>query len=169
MSRDRRRQAGQALGIVLMFGMLLLAGGAVVFTIGRAHAAKASAQTGADLTAVGTARSMGPRLTAAASLSGSDRERFRREIRDHAARAARAQGVRLVAFSWPEGRAWPPTQVQVTVAATGPMATEIRASARAVIRPGAGMLPEFAKGTRGEYRGPLVHRDGKPMLSLIHI
>ncbi len=162
MSR-RPRQDGQALGIVLGFGLLLLAAGAMVFTLGRAHAAKGVAQTGADLTAVGAGRAIAADLIAVAGRQGRAREAWRTSLRDRAARMARRQGVRLVRLSWPEGRAWPPTQVQVTVAVAGPAGTEIRASARAVVRPGWGSLPESSGGVGPEYRGPLLYRDGKPM------
>lgn len=158
----RGRQDGQALGLVLGFGFLLLAAGAMVFTLGRAHAAKGLAQTGADLTAVGMARDMAGELADAAALTGSSRDAWRDRVRHRAARLARAQGVRVVRLTWPEAAGWPPTQVQVTVATAGPAGTTLRASARARIRPGFGALPESDGGVGPEYRGPLLYRDGKP-------
>lgn len=134
-----------------------------VFLLGRAHSAKAVAQTGADLTAVQTARVMRDQLAAIADDTVAQRAAWRRTLHARAAGFARANGARLVSVTVPDAGRWPPTQVQVSVDAPGPMDTRIRASARAVIRPGLGGLPEArGGGAGGEYRGPLVYRSGKP-------
>lgn len=161
--RTRTAQCGQAAPVVIGLALLLMFLVGVVAMFGRAHAAKAVAQTGADLTAVQAARVIRGELVAIADHPAHEREAWRRSLRHRAETLARANGARLVAMWFPEGAVWPPTVVQVSVEAAGPMSTRLRASARAAIRPGAGGLPEGASSPRaGEYRGPLVYRDGKP-------
>lgn len=156
-------QRGQALPLVLMVAMLILAGGVGLFTLGRAQAAKGGAQSAADLAVLSAGRYLRERLPAIAGASPGARTELREEVRVVAARIARVNGTRLVHLTWPEGASWPPTAVQVTVAGPGPIGTTIPASARAAIRPGAGGTPDVSAGGGGQYAGPLVFRDGKPM------
>ena len=160
----RDGQRGQALPLVALAGAILLIGGVAAFWVGVAHAAMARAQTVADLTALSSGRRLRELLPAIVADTTRTRRAWRAEVRAVAADIARANGVRLERFSWPEGERWPPTTVQVTVAAAGPVGTQVRAVARAAIAPGSGGLPEsWAEGGAGQYEGPLVTRDGKPM------
>lgn len=161
-------QSGQAAPLVIGLGLVLLSLVAFVFLLGRAHTAKAVAQTGADLTAVQTGRLIRNQMAAIAAHTPGRRAVWRRSIRRRAEMLARNNGSRLVAFSFPEGDRWPPTEVQVSVETTGPMSTVLRASARAAIRPGTGGTPESGSSMRGgQYTGPLVHRDGKPICPVV--
>lgn len=160
---DRRGEAGQALPLVMLAGMLLLGAGIAMFWLGRAQAAQARAQTAADLTAISAARRLRELLPVMANDPARAREARRAEIRRVATQIAGGNGVALVGVVWPEGSRWPPTTVQVTVEAAGPAGTRIRAAARAAVAPGAGSLPEaLSAGSAGQYAGPLVLRDGQP-------
>ena len=161
--KGRRGEAGQALPLVMLIGMLLLGAGIAMFWLGRAHATQARAQTAADLTAISAARRLRELLPVMATDPARAREARRAEIRRVATQIAGGNGVALVRVAWPEGSRWPPTTVQVTVEAAGPAGTRIRAGARAAVTPGAGSLPEaWSAGGAGQYAGPLVLRDGKP-------
>lgn len=160
----RGRQRGQALPIVALLGAVLLFGGACAFWLGRAHAAKAHAQTAADLTAVSAGRQLRDLLPTIVAATGRDRGEWRAHVQTTAAQIARGNGADLIRVTWPEANRWPPTMVQVTVATRGPAGTRLLASARAALAPGAGALPEgWSAGGGGQYQGPLVTRDGKPM------
>lgn len=164
MSGASDRQCGQAFPLVLVTGLLVLAAGVGVFTVGRAYAAKADAQSGADVVAVGTARRLQHELTAMAAADGLvERRAWHTRLRVTATALARANGVTLDRVTIADG-AWPPTIVRVRVSAPGPAGTRIAAAAQAQVLPGAGAVPDGADGavTAGEYRGPLVFRQGKP-------
>ena len=157
-------QRGQALPIVVMLGAVILFGGIGVFWLGRAHAAKAQAQTAADLTAISAGRRLRELLPQMVAETGRQRVDWRSRVRATADRIARGNGARLVQLTWPDEPHWPPTTVQVTVATAGPAGTRVLAGARAAIAPGAGDLPEsVSAGGAGQYAGPLAYRDGKPM------
>ena len=159
----RRGQAGQAFPLVVLLGALLLAGGAGLFALGRAHAAKAQAQTAADLTALSAGRRLRHVLPLLAAAAPANRAAWRADIRRAAGTVARGNHVRLVDVVWPDGGLWPPTRVQVTVAAAGPAGIEVLAGARVAVVPGAGSFPEeVSPAGGGQYAGPLVYRDGKP-------
>jgi hypothetical protein len=162
--RSRRGQSGQAFPLVVLLGAMLLAAAAGLFALGRAHAAKAQAQTAADLTALSAGRRLRHALPQMAAAAPGRRAAWRADVRRVAEAVARGNHVRLVDVVWPDGGRWPPTQVQVTVAAAGPAGIEVPAGARVAIVPGAGSsLPEeIAPRGGGQYAGPLVYRDGKP-------
>ena len=161
--RVPRGQDGQALPLVVLVGAVLLCAGIAMFWLGRAHAAQGQAQTAADLAAISAGRRLREILPAIATAPATSRSASRATIRRFAERIARANGATLVTMAWPEGARWPPTMVQVTVSASGPAGTHVRAAARAAIAPGAGDLPESGSlAGAGQYTGPLVLRDGKP-------
>ena len=161
--RVRRGQNGQALPLVVLVGTVLLCAGIAMFWLGRAHAAQGQAQSAADLTAISAGRRLREILPSIAAAPERSRNGWRAEIRRVAEEIAKGNGVALVAIAWPEGARWPPTMVQVTVSASGPAGTRVRAAARAAVAPGAGDLPEsWSLGGAGQYTGPLVLRDGKP-------
>ncbi len=164
----RRRQSGQALPLVAFLGMVLLAGAIAVFTVGRAHAATAQAQTAADLVALSTGRELRAILPQIATDPDRSRAEWRRQVRTAANDIAQRNNARLTGLSFPDAPAWPPAQAQVSVDVEGPMGIRIPASARVAIVPGAGGLPEgWATGGGGQYVGPLVMRDGKPMCPVV--
>ncbi len=157
-------QRGQALPIVVMLCGILMFGGVGVFWLGRAHAAKAQAQTAADLTAISAGRRLRELLPQMVADTDQNHAEWRAEVRATANEIAQGNGARLIALTWPDGERWPPTTVQVTVATGGPVGTRVHAGARAAIGPGVGGLPEsWSEGGAGQYSGPLVYRDGKPM------
>ena len=167
---NRTGQGGQALPIVAMLGAVLVLGGIGVFWLGRAHAAKAQAQTAADLTAISAGRRLRELLPQMVADTGRPPRDWRGLVRSTADEIARGNGARLVRLTWPDERTWPPTMVQVTVATDGPAGTELLAGARAAIAPGAGDLPEMTSaGGAGQYGGPLVYRDGKPICPVVAV
>ena len=166
----RPGQRGQALPIVVMLGAVILFGGIGIFWLGRAHAAKAQAQTAADLTAISAGRRLRELLPQMVAETGHERLDWRSRVRATADRIARGNGAQLVRLTWPDAHRWPPTTVQVTVATAGPAGTRVLAGARAAIAPGAGDLPEsVGAGGAGQYAGPLVYRDGKPMCPAVAV
>ena len=157
-------QRGQALPIVVMLCAILMFGGVGVFWLGRAHAAKAQAQTAADLTAISAGRHLRELLPQIVAVTGRHRVDWRARVRATADQIARGNGARLTRLAWPDGERWPPTTVLVTVVTAGPAGTRVHAGARAAIGPGVGDLPEsWSEGRAGQYSGPRVSRDGKPM------
>ena len=161
-------QRGQALPIVVMLGAVILFGGIGVFWLGRAHAAQAQAQTAADLTAISAGRRLRELLPLMVAQTGRQRLDWRSRVRATADQIARGNGAQLVRLTWPDEQRWPPTTVQVTVATAGPAGTRVLAGARAAIAPGAGDLPDSnGAGGAGQYAGPLVFRDGKPMCPVV--
>jgi hypothetical protein len=164
----RRGEAGQAFPLVVLLGAFLLAGGAGLFLLGRAHAAKAQAQAAADLTALSAGRRLRHVLPLLATAAPARRAAWRADLRMAADGIARGNHVRLVRVTWPDGSRWPPTRIQVTVAVEGPAGVEVLAGARAAIAPGGGALPEeVAPAGGGQYAGPLVYRDGKPTCPVV--
>jgi Transglycosylase SLT domain/D-alanyl-D-alanine carboxypeptidase/Putative Flp pilus-assembly TadE/G-like len=160
----RRHERGQALPLVVLVGMAILLGGLGVFWLGRAHVAKARAQTAADLAAISAGRRLREVLPQMLAGPEARADEWRGRVEKTAAEYARRNGATVLRVTWPEGSRWPPTTVQVTVAAPGPAGTMVLAAARAALMPGVGALPDAAvDGTAGQYRGPLVYRDGKPM------
>lgn len=157
-------QRGQALPLVALFGATILLAGVGVFWFGRAHAAKAHAQTAADLTAISAARRLRELLPSIVAPPTHRNRTWREDVRAVARDIARGNGVRLIRLTWPDEHRWPPTSIEVVVSVPGPAGTTLLAGARAQLAPGRGELPEsWATGGGGQYSGPLVTRDGKPM------
>ena len=161
----RRGQEGQAFPLVAVLALVILAAGVVVFTVGRAYVAKADAQSAADLVAVGVGRLLRTELVAiAGDEPGAERERWRRHLTVRAENLARANGARLERLVIVDERSWPPTTVRIRVSVAGPMATAIAAAAQAQVQPGTGAFTDADAGSGGgEYPGPFVTRQGKPM------
>ena len=161
--RGARACEGGALPLALALALLLLLGGVAVFTLGRVHLAKASAQTGADLAALSAGRELRAALPEALGPHGLGPEGLRARALAAARAAAGSSGARVLSLELPLA-GWPPTAVQVTVSQPGPMGTSVSATARAGLA--APALPAggpvgLARG--GGYSGPLVYRDGKPI------
>jgi hypothetical protein len=152
------------LPLVALLGATVLLGGVGVFWFGRAHAAKAQAQTAADLTAISAGRRLRELLPSIVTQPAERNRTWRTDVSAVAREVARGNRVRLVRLTWPDEARWPPTIVEVVVSVPGPAGTTLLAGARAQLAPGDGSLPEaWASGGGGEYAGPLVIRDGKPM------
>jgi hypothetical protein len=154
----------------MMIGMGLLMAGAAIVTVGKAQASSARAQTVADVVATSAGRHLLDLLPTIAADPDRSRATWRRSLRAEAALLADRNGARLVALRYPDPRRWPPAQLQVEVEVTGPMGLEIPAGARVAITPGSGGTPEgWSPGGGGQYEGPLVHRDGKPMCPAVAV
>lgn len=157
-------QRGQALPLVVLFGATILLAGVGVFWFGHGHAAKAHAQTAADLTAISAARRLRELLPAIVAPPPRRNRTWRGDVGSVAHRVAIGNGVRLVRLGWPDAERWPPTSVEVVVSVPGPVGTTVVAAARAQVMPGTGALPEsWSAVGGGQYAGPLLTRDGKPM------
>jgi hypothetical protein len=150
--------------LVIGVGMLLLAGVAAIFTVGRVHLAKAQAQAAADTAAVSAGRRLAELLPEIAADGPTPRRDWRRELARAAGPSLHAGRARLVAVRLPGTAAWPPTNVEVVVERPGPMGTRVSAAARAGLTVAATMSsPASGWAQGGGYDGPLVYRDGKPL------
>lgn len=144
--------------------MLLLAGVAAIFILGRAHLAKAQAQAAADTAAVSAGRRLVELLPVIAADGPGRRRDWRRDLARAVEPSVQAGGVRLVALRLPDGDAWPPTAVEVVVEHPGPMGTRVSAAARAGLTVSAPFSRDDGGWARGGgYSGSLVYRDGKPL------
>jgi hypothetical protein len=155
-------ERGQA--AVLLVGALLavLVGAFVLGGVARGVDAQAEQQRAADLAALAGAEAMHaayhrlfePRsgLTAAAY----------RDLGERAARdVARRNGAARADVRFPDGRSFAPVRIEVHAAREADIAgrrVAVSAIAEAELAP-----PETLGGVGDEYRGPLAHRQGKPM------
>jgi soluble lytic murein transglycosylase-like protein len=138
--------------------------------------AKGRNQQAADLAALGGARAMRAaydRLFAPATIAGQpnarhlERDAYLSAARGRALATARLNGAERVEVAFPDGAAFAPTRIRVTVRdpavvelAGGRRSAPVVAVAEAQLAPGAAAV--FASGA-GEYRGPLAFRQGRPM------
>jgi soluble lytic murein transglycosylase-like protein len=167
------RERGQA--SVLLVGALLsvLVGALVLAALARGVGEHAAHQRAADLAALAGARAMHAeydRLFEPAFVAGRPNPRHLgvaayREIGEAAASVtARRNGARDVRVAFPDGGSFAPVRIAVTVAARverGGRSADVGAQAEAELAPPAS-LDALGAG-EGEYRGPLAHRQGKPM------
>jgi soluble lytic murein transglycosylase-like protein len=138
--------------------------GAVIFgSIARGVGAEGERQRAADLAALAAGHAMHaayPRLFEPPSIGGRANPRhlevgaYRALARAAATDTARRNGMRHVDVAFPDAEAFAPVRVAVTV--------------RAVVRADAELAPPDTLGlgdggSGDEYRGPLAHRQGKPM------
>jgi hypothetical protein len=172
-----RTQSGQAL--ILLVGVLLavLLGAVVLGGVARGLGAGADRQTAADLAALAGARAMHRdygRLFEASAVGGRPNPRhlgraaYESRARAAARRVGALNGARSLTVSFPDGRTFAPVRIRVLVTddievgvGDHPRRLESRRLAEAELAPpnGGPALPPGA----GEYRGPLAHRQGKPM------
>ncbi len=167
------RERGQA--SVLLVGALLsvLVGALVLAALARGVGEHAAHQRAADLAALAGARAMHAaydRLFEPAVVAGRPNPRHLgvaayRDIGEAAASVtARRNGARDVRIAFPDGDSFAPVRIAVTVTARverGGRSADVGAHAEAELAPPASLE---ALGTgEGEYRGPLAHRQGKPM------
>lgn len=149
---------------MLGVGLLLLAGVAATFTLGRVHLAKAQAQAAADTAAVSAGRRLMELLPDIAADGPTPRRAWRRQLALAAGPSLEAGGARLVAVRLPRGASWPPASVEIVVERPGPLGTRVSAAARAGLTVSAFVSSEAGRWAQGGgYDGPLVYRDGKPI------
>jgi hypothetical protein len=171
-----RGDAGQALLLLVAAMCAALVAALVLGGIAHGLGAKGRNQQAADLAALGGARAMlarYDRLFIPAVVDGVpnpqhlERAEYLAAARARALATARLNGAKLVEVGFPDGRAFAPTRIRVTV--RDPAVVEVGgrrrsapvvAVAEAQLAPGA--TSAFASGA-GEYRGPLAYRQGRPM------
>jgi len=174
---DRRRsERGQALLLLVATMCAALVVALVLGGVARGLSAKGSDQQAADLAALAGARAMRAsydRLFAPAVVDGVrnpqhlERGAYLAAARAQALVTARLNGAQRVEVAFPDGDAFAPTRVRVTVRdpAVVEMAGERRSAAVVAVAEAAlaaGAEEAFARGA-GEYRGPLAYRQGQPM------
>ena len=170
----RDPQAGQATILLLGLTMGVLFGALVLGAIARGIGARSDEQRAADLAALAGARAMHdvygglfepPVLGGRANRAHLERGEYLAGGRRAAVATARANGAREIRVSFPDGDTFAPVRVRVEVRhATG---TSGDRTAPAVARAEAELAPPaelaFEAAGPGTYRGPLAHRQGKPM------
>jgi hypothetical protein len=169
-------QDGQALLLLVAAMCAALVAALVLGGIARGLGAKGRDQQAADLAALGGARAMRgsyDRLFVPAILDGQpnprhiERDAYLAAARARALATARLNGADRVEVAFPDGAAFAPTQIRVTVrdpavvqVAGRRRSAAVRAVAEAQLAPGAASA--YPTGA-GEYQGPLAFRQGKPM------
>jgi hypothetical protein len=175
MPRARISDAsGQSTILVLGLALALVLGAVVLGAIAQGIGAHGNQQRAADLAALAAARAMHdayPGLFEAPMLGGRanpmhlERAAYLARGRRAAAVTARRNGAARVAVSFPDAATFAPVRVRVEIRddlAVG-RAERVAAGARAEaeLAPPADLASLIAGW--GEYRGPLAHRQGKPM------
>jgi len=170
----RRGERGQA--AVFLVGALLavVVGVLVLGGVARGVGAQAEQQRAADLAALAGAQAMHgayPRLFEPAFEGGRPNPRhlavaaYKALGRRVALEAARRNGAGTTEVTFPDADAFAPVRIAVATRRTETVADRervtVRASAEAELAPPETL--ETATGTGEEYRGPLAHRQGKPM------
>jgi hypothetical protein len=170
------RECGQALLLLVAAMCAALVAALVLGGVARGLGAKGRNQQAADLAALGGARAMRAsydRLFAPVVIDGQlnpqhlERSAYLVAARDRAIATAQLNGVERVDVAFPDGAAFAPTRIRVTV--RDPAVVEVAgrhrsapvvAVAEAQLVPGA--VATYATGA-GEYQGPLAYRQGRPM------
>ena len=162
-------EAGQATVLLLGLTLVLLFGALVLGAVARMVGARSDEQRAADLGALAGARAMHDRYAGLfePALLGARRNGAHVERADYLARGraaaldtARLNGARDVRVSFPDAESFAPVRVRVEVLASREDES-VPARAEAELAPPAELAFEAAGA--GEYRGPLAHRQGKPM------
>jgi hypothetical protein len=158
--RDARGQAG----LLLLAVMLAVVVGAFVLGgVARGVAAQGEQQRAADLAALAAAQAMHeayPRLFE--GETGLTVAAYRALATQVAQDVGRRNGATAVRATFPGGTSFAPVRIRVAVgrrAAVRQRRIEATATAEAELAPPATIAPDG----RGEYTGPLAHRQGKPM------
>ncbi|HWC26390.1 MAG TPA: transglycosylase SLT domain-containing protein [Solirubrobacteraceae bacterium] len=169
----RRDDAGQA--TILLVGLILvvLLGALVLGAIARGIGRQSDEQRAADLAALAGARAMHDAyagLFEPAALGGRanpahlERAAYLTAARRAAVATARRNGARDVRVGFPDRDTFAPVRVWVEVrdpVRVGDERVAAGARAEAELAPPADIA--FGAAGPGEYRGPLAHRQGKPM------
>jgi hypothetical protein len=173
---ERAGERGQALLLLVAAMCAALVAALVLGGIARGLGAEGHNQQAADLAALGGARAMRAsydRLFAPVAIDGQpnprhlDRSAYLAAARDRALATAQLNGAERVDVAFPDGAAFAPTRIRVTV--RDPAVVEVAgrrrsapvvAVAEAQLAPGA--VAAYTAGA-GEYQGPLAYRQGRPM------
>lgn len=171
-----RGECGQALLLLVAAMCAALVAALVLGGVARGLGAKGRNQRAADLAALGGARTMRAlhhRLYAPAYLGDEPnpaylpRSAYLERARTRALATAELNGSERVEVAFPDGGAFAPTRIRVTVRDPAVVeiggrrrSAEVVAVAEAQLSPGA--TTTFTAGA-GEYQGPLAFRQGKPM------
>lgn len=169
-------ERGQALLLLVAAMCAALVAALVLGGVARGLGAKGRNQQAADLAALGGARAMRAsydRLFAPVAIGGQpnpqhlERSAYLAAARDRSLATAQLNGAERVEVAFPDSGAFAPTRIRVTV--RDPAVVEVAgrrrsapvvAVAEAQLAPGA--VDAFTTGA-GEYQGPLVYRQGRPM------
>jgi hypothetical protein len=180
-----RDESGQALPLALGGCLVLIAAAVALVAIAGAVTGKGRAQRAADLAAISAVRSMRDDLTGllspprlpngALNPSHIAKSTYLARARDAALAAARRNGVdpRRLRIAFPDRSSFAPLRAKATVVGRLDLGSgegvaveaSAEAEAAAPVSSGGGEGPAVASG--GGYSGPLVYRDGEPMLSLL--
>ena len=170
----RSGEDGQATILLLGVTIAVLLGALVLGAIARGIGAQSDEQRAADLAALAGARAMyeayaglfePPVLGGRANGAHLERAAYLARGRRAALATARENGARDVRVSFPDEDTFAPVRVRVEVrdpveAGAGER-VPAGARAEAELAPPADLA--FGAAGAGEYRGPLAHRQGKPM------
>jgi len=172
--RLRAGEAGQATILLLGLGLVVLLGALVLGAIARGIGVQSDEQRAADLGALAGARAMHDAyagLFEPAMLGGRangahvERAEYLRRGRRAALDTARQNGARDVDVRFVDRDSFAPVRVHVVVRDAIELGEGERvaagARAEAELAPPADLA--FGAAGAGEYRGPLAHRQGKPM------
>ena len=170
----RGPEAGQATILLLGLTLAVLLGALVLGAIARGIGFQSDEQRAADLAALSGARAMHdaypglfepPMLGGRANGAHLERAEYLRRGRVTALRTARRNGARDVRVSFPDDETFAPVRVRIEVRDDIQVGDGERVAAGAVAE--AELAPPsalaFETAGAGEYRGPLAHRQGKPM------
>ncbi|MDQ3675250.1 MAG: transglycosylase SLT domain-containing protein [Actinomycetota bacterium] len=168
------RECGQATVLVLGIAMAVLLGALMLGAIARGIGTQGEQQRAADLAALAAAKTMHrsySRLFEAPVLSGRpnpahlEPAQYMALGRRAAVITARRNGARGVDVTFPDAKTFAPVRVRVTV--RDPIEVGARERVPAGARAEAELAPPggatLGQPGVGEYRGPLAHRQGKPM------
>jgi len=171
-----RDESGQATILLLGLTLAVLAGALVLGAIARGIGAQSDEQRAADLGALAAARSMhgaygglfeAPIVRGRPNRAHLERAAYLERGRRAAVATARSNGARDVAVSFPDGDSFAPVRVRVEVRDAIRVGSrprdEVPAGARAEAELTAPADVALWSAGPGEYRGPLAHRQGKPM------
>jgi hypothetical protein len=174
MTRSAHSEAGQATIVVLGVALALVVGAFVLGAVAQGVGTQGEQQRAADLAALAAARAMhesyaglfeAPRIAGRPNPAHVERADYLARGRSAGVATARRNGARSVAVSFPDGATFAPVRVRVEVrddlrvGASERVAAGARAEAE--LAPPADLAATTAGA--GEYRGPLVRRQGKPM------
>ena len=171
-----RGEGGQATILLLALTLAVLAGALVLGGVAQGIGAQSDEQRAADLAALAGARAMHdaygglfePRVVAGrANRAHLERADYLDRGRRAALATARRNGARDIAVSFPDDDTFAPVRVRVEVRdaiRVGRRARDdVPAGARAEAELAAPADVALWSAGPGEYRGPLAHRQGKPM------
>ena len=170
----RRGEAGQATILLLGVALAVLLGALVLGAIAQGIGAQSDEQRAADLGALAGARAMHdayaglfePRqIGGRANRAHVERAAYLERGRRAALATARSNGAHDIGVSFPDDDTFAPVRVRVEVrdAVEVGARERVQAGARAEAELAAPADVALWSAGPGEYRGPLAHRQGKPM------